>query len=133
LQLHQLELRLAAQFLVERRERFIEQEDARALDQRTRERDALALAAGELVRLAFGQAFEPDQRQHLLDPSCDFSLRKSLLLEPDRDIALDREMRKQSVALEHHVDRPSIRRYRRDIPPLEQDTSFVPRIQTRHA
>ena len=52
LQLHQLELRLLAQLLVERRERLVEQQHARTLDQRARERDALALAAGELVRLA---------------------------------------------------------------------------------
>ena len=78
LQLHQLKLRLAAQFLVERSEGFIEQEDARAFDQRARERDALALAAGELVRLALGQTFEPHQRQHLLDSRRDFRLGKPL-------------------------------------------------------
>src|SRR5262249_56621152 len=131
LQLHQLELRLAAQFLVERRERFIEQKDARALHQRARERNALALAAGELVRLALAQAFEPDQREHLLDPRRDFSLRKPLLLESERDVALDREMRKQSVALEHHVDRPPIRRYPRRILTVRQDASLLPPVPPR--
>src|SRR5262249_12066401 len=51
-----------------------------------------------------------------------------LLLESERDIALDREMRKQRVALEHHVDRPPIRRYRRDILTVEQDASLVRRV-----
>src|SRR5262249_44342159 len=79
--------------------------------------------------LALAQAFEPDQREHLLDPRCDFSLRKPLLLESERDVALDREMRKQSVALEHHVDRPPIRRYRRDILTVDPDAALVRRVQ----
>ena len=61
LQLHQLELRFAPQLLVERRKRLVEQEDARPLHQRARERNALALTAGELVRLALAEAFEPHQ------------------------------------------------------------------------
>src|SRR5215472_8581224 len=97
---------------------------------RTRERDALALAAGELVRLALAQAFEPHQCQHLLDPRRDFRLGTPLLLEPEFHIALDREVRKQRVALEHHVDRPPIRRYLRNIFTIEQNASFVGRVQT---
>ena len=62
LQLHQLELRLAAQLFVERGKRFIEQQNARTFDQRTSKRDALALAAGEVLRLALGESLEPDQR-----------------------------------------------------------------------
>ena len=52
LQLHQFELRLAAQLLVERRHRLVEQQYARAFDERARQRDALALAARQLLRLA---------------------------------------------------------------------------------
>src|SRR5690349_14143625 len=46
LQVHQLELRLAAQFFVERRHRLVEQQHPRPLDQRARKRDALALEIG---------------------------------------------------------------------------------------
>ena len=52
LQLHQLELGLLAQLPVERRQRLVEQQHARPLDQRARQRHALALAAGKLMRLA---------------------------------------------------------------------------------
>ena len=72
--MHQLELGLAAQLLVERRERLVEQQHARPLDQRARERHPLALAAGELVRLAPLEAFELDQRQHLGDARRDLGL-----------------------------------------------------------
>ena len=52
LQRLQLEPGLLAQFVVERRERLVEQQHLRPLGQRARKRDALALAAGQLVRLA---------------------------------------------------------------------------------
>ena len=34
-----------------------------------------------------------------------------VLLEPERDISCDGQMREQRVALEHHVDRPAMRRH----------------------
>ena len=66
LQAHQLELHLLAQLLVERRERLVEQQHLGPLDQRAGERDALALAAGELIGLALLEALEPDHRQRAL-------------------------------------------------------------------
>ncbi len=55
LQVHQLELRFLAQLLVERAERLVEQQHLRPLGERAGQRHALALAAGELVRLARGE------------------------------------------------------------------------------
>ena len=55
LQVHQFELGLLAQLLVERAERLVEQQHLRPLGDRAGERHALALAAGELVRLALGE------------------------------------------------------------------------------
>ena len=52
LQVDELELHLLAQLGVERGERLVEQQELRAVDQRARDRDALLLAAGELVRKA---------------------------------------------------------------------------------
>ena len=56
LDVHQLELRVLAQLLVQRAERLIEQQQLRALDERARQRHALPLAAGKLVRLALLEA-----------------------------------------------------------------------------
>ena len=61
LDLDQLELGLLAQLLVERAERLVEQQQLRPLGQRAGERDALALAAGQLVRLAPAIAFKLDE------------------------------------------------------------------------
>ena len=60
-----LDLHVEAQVLVERRERLVEQQDARLDGERAGERDALLLAAGELLGIAVGDVLELDQRQHL--------------------------------------------------------------------
>ncbi len=64
----QLELHLAPQLQVERAERLVEQQRGRAVHQRPRERDPLALAAGELSRPPVGEPLEADDPDHLLGP-----------------------------------------------------------------
>ncbi len=71
LQLHQFELGALAQLLVERRQRLVEQQHLRAPRQRARQRHALLLAAGELIRLALLEPLELDQRHHLGDAGVD--------------------------------------------------------------
>jgi hypothetical protein len=51
----QLDLHLLAELEVERAERLVEQQDLRVVDDRAGERDPLALAAGQLRRLALHQ------------------------------------------------------------------------------
>ena len=92
LQVDQLELGLLAELLVERAERLVEQQHLRLLGERAGERDALALAAGELVRLALGERRQLDQLQHLLDARVDLGLRHAVLLEAEGDVAPRRVM-----------------------------------------
>ncbi len=75
-------LRLAAQLLVERGHRLVEQQHARALDQRARERHALALAAGELVDAAAGVALQLRELQHLVDALGDVAPAQAFLVRP---------------------------------------------------
>ena len=63
----ELGLHLLAQLQVERPERLVEQEHLRFVDDGPRERDALALAARQLKRLALPEAREPD---HVERPLC---------------------------------------------------------------
>ena len=56
LQLAHLDLHVLAQLLVERAERLVEQQHRRLDHQRARERDALLLAARELMRIARAEA-----------------------------------------------------------------------------
>ena len=67
----QLELRLLAQLLVERAQRLIEQQQLGPLDQRARQRDALALPAGQLMRLALRVGRHLDDIEYRGDPFAD--------------------------------------------------------------
>ena len=82
-------------------------------------------------RLARAEAFELDQRQHLADARRDLGLRHAVLLETEGDVALDRQVRKQRIALEHHVDRPPVRRHAGDILAVQQDAAFARLLETR--
>jgi len=67
----QLELHEFARLGIERGERLVEQQQGRLHHQRTGDVDALAHAAGQLVRVMLGKAREPDQfeqRPHALGP-----------------------------------------------------------------
>ena len=61
LELLELDLELLTQLQIEGAERLVEQERPRRVHDRPRERDTLALTAGELTRLASAEAVEPDE------------------------------------------------------------------------
>ena len=61
----QLQLHLLAELEIERAERLVEQQHLRVVDERARERDALLLAAGQLLRLSLPAAGEIDELEHL--------------------------------------------------------------------
>ena len=74
----ELDLHLLAQLQVERAQRLVEQQHARPVDERPSQRDALALAAGQLARLALVIAFQPDHAQGVLHARRD--VRRALTL-----------------------------------------------------
>ena len=63
----ELRTHLVAQLRIERRERLIQQQHARPLHQRARQRHALTLAAGELIRHAIAEAAQLHQLQRFID------------------------------------------------------------------
>ncbi len=85
-----------ARVRIERRERLVEQQDLRVACERSRERDALALAARELSRARAGEVGDPEPLHQ----------GGGLLLAPELDVLRDREVREQRVVLEDHADRP---------------------------
>ncbi len=125
LQLHQLEPGVLPELAVERRERLVEQQHTGTLGQRTRQCDPLALPTGQLVRLALAETVELHEPQHLADPGVDLRAGQALLPQAERDVSGDGQVRKQRVALEHHVDRPPVRRPVRDVFAVEQDAPLV--------
>src|SRR5207244_12950071 len=101
----QLELGVLAELPVERRERLIEQQELRPLDQRPRERHALTLPARELVRLAGAEASHLHDVENVANLTADLGALAALLLEPEGAVPLDTHVREQCVTLEHHVHR----------------------------
>ena len=65
----QLELHLLAELEVKRAERLVKQQHLRLVDDRPGERDPLALAAGQLGRLAAAEPGQPDHLERAGRPS----------------------------------------------------------------
>ena len=117
----ELDLHLLAELEVERPERLVEQQHARAVDERPGERDALALAAGQLARLARLVALEADHPErfgHAGDALCLGDLAHD---QPVRDVVADGHVREERVVLEDRVDVAVERRDRGDVGAVEQD------------
>ena len=114
-QVLQLQLHGRAQLLVERRQRLVEQQHARLVDQCPRQRDALLLPAGKLVDLSLAIGAQMHHLQRLADAPADLAAvdARPRLLQSVGDVALHVEMGKQRVALEDHVYRPPVGRHAR--------------------
>ncbi|MGY3368949.1 hypothetical protein ACVWZL_006074 [Bradyrhizobium sp. GM2.4] len=130
LKLHQFALGAFAQLLVQRCERLIEQKELRASRQCTRQRHALALSPGELVGLALLESVELHQRNHLRHTRGDVCARHTGALQAEGDVVAHRQVRKQRVVLEHHVDRPLMRQRLRDVLAAEQNAPLIRRFET---
>ena len=90
---------------VERRQRLVEQQQARRQRQRAGQRDALLLAAGELGRIFVGLVGEPDQRR-AARARAGRSRPRGLPAETQAvaDIVADGEVGKQRVGLEDDAE-----------------------------
>ena len=103
------EAQALAQVDVEVGERLVEQQQLGPRRERARERDALLLAAGELVRIAVATLVAARR--------CRAALRRARharaaasARRPKPTLSRDREMRKQRVVLEHHADAAALGR-----------------------
>ena len=121
----ELDLHLLAQLEVERAERLVEQQHLRAVDDRAGERDALALAAGELRRLAVLVRREPDELERLGGAAAALGLLDLGDLEPVLDVLADRHVREQRVVLEDRVDVARVGRQRADVGAAQLDRALV--------
>ncbi len=82
---------------------------------------ALGLAARDLGRLAALEARQLDQLEHLDDSPLDLRVGDLLSAQSERDVLVDREVRKERVILEYGVDVPLVGRQPRDVLAVELD------------
>jgi len=120
-QFAQLDLHGFPQLLVERRKRLIHQNKPRFENHGPRERDALALATGELGDAAPLIARKTDHREcraDLLRPIC---FGKPSRAEREGDVLADVHVRKQRVVLKHDADVALVRGQEGDVAVAEMD------------
>ena len=110
-----------AQLQVQGAEGLVEQQGLGQVDQGAGERDALLLAAGELVRLALrhvGQAHDLEQLHHA---GLDDVVRRLLVAQAERHVLEHVHVGEQRVVLEHGVDVALVGRGARDVLAVQQD------------
>ena len=116
---------LHAQLRVEVGERLVHQEHLRQPDDRAPHRHTLALAAGELARLAVQILLEAEQCRDLADARLTDGLLDPRHLERETDVGLDGEVRIERVVLEDHRDVPILRRRVGDVSVADVDRAGV--------
>ena len=89
---------------VERGKGFVHQQHFGFHDERARDADALAHAAGQLARQRAFEAGQADHVDHLLGAARPFGRRHALRFEAQLDVFLHRQPGKQRERLEHHAD-----------------------------
>ena len=119
----QFQLHLLAELEVERAERLVEQQHARTVDERTRERHALPLSAGKLRRLAVVQTREPHEFEHLAGTPPPLGLRDLADHQGVLDVLADAHVREQRVVLEDGRDVAGVRRRARDVVAVDLDAA----------
>ena len=128
-QLAQPAAQLAAHARVERAERLVEQQHARLHRERARERDALALPAGELGRHAPREPLELDQVEQLVHARLDLRLlraaRAVLHAQAEGDVLEHVHVSEQRVVLEHEADPAVARAARGGVLAVERDRARV--------
>ena len=98
-------------------------------DERARDRHALLLAAGELVRKALAEAGQPHVLQRFRDLAGDLGRRRLRHLERERDVALDGHVREQRVALEDRAHGPRFGRPVGQVFAVQEDAAAVGKVE----
>src|SRR5437764_12023247 len=93
---------LLTELKVERRERLVQKQDLGTDRNRAGKRNALLLAARQLVRKPVSKGFKLYQSQRFLDPLLQFLPADLACLQPTRDVPGRRQMRKRRIALANH-------------------------------
>ena len=116
---------LDADLGVERAERLVEQEHRRAIGESARDRDALALAARELLRAPPAEAREPDQLEQLLAPLPALLLGDARDAQRELDVVRHRHVAEERVVLEHEADAAILGSEPGDVAAVEEDLAGV--------
>ena len=118
---HQFKLRRLAQLLIQCGQGLIQQQQFGLPRQSPRKCHPLPLPAGNLVRFARGIGGQLHQFQHFAHPCCALVTAHRLVFQPIPHVLFHRHVRKQRIALKHHVNRAGIGGHSRHILPVNED------------
>ena len=100
-----------AQLGVEIRQRLVEQQQLRPVDDAARQRHALHLPARQRHHRTVGIFGQADQRQHLVDLAAGLRARDLAMLQRIDHVLPHRHMRPHRIGLEHHAEVAQPRRH----------------------
>ena len=101
--------------LVERGERFVEQEEPGAGGQRPGQRDALGLAAGELGGFAVREMADAEPVEPVLGAAAGLGARDAMGAQPVGGVAQGAQMREEGAVLGDPGDTAAVRGERGDV------------------
>ncbi len=130
LQLHDLCAGLDAQLGVQVGQRLVHEEDLRLADDRAAHRHTLALATGEVLRLAVEELGEVEDLGGALDPLGDLGLGTLLDRQRKAHVLPHGHVWVQGVVLEDHRDVAVTRLFAGDVASTDGDDAGVGRFQT---
>ncbi|AAW76941.1 phenol hydroxylase [Xanthomonas oryzae pv. oryzae KACC 10331] len=136
MQLAEPAAQIAAHLRIQRAERLVEQQHARLDCQRTRQRHALPLAAGELGGITLFQTLQLHQRQQFLHACTDARFGPTLVAaayaQAERDVLEHVHMLEQCVMLEHEADPTRLHAHAGGIFIAEQHLPAICMLQPGH-
>lgn len=118
-----------AQPVIEMGQRFVEQKDMRFADQRPRQADALALAAGEVSGFPLQELRQLELLRDIAHTPIDFRPRNLPVTEREGEVLVHRERRIEGIGLEGERDVPLPRRAFVDAMPVDQDVPLGDRLE----
>ncbi len=117
---------------VERAEGLVQQQHARLDGERAGQGHALALAAGELRRVAVAEAGQLHEAEQLLDARLDLRLRPLADAQAERDVLEHRHVLERGVVLEDEADVAALRRRAGRVDARDLDRARIRRLQAGH-
>ena len=126
-----LDAHLGAQLGVEVRQRLVEQKHLRIAHDAAAERDALLLAARQLLRLALQQVVQAEHARGAVDRGLDLGFRGLLVAQAEGEIVVDAHVLVERVVLEHHGDVAVARRQVVDHPVADADVAAGDVLEAR--
>ena len=122
--------KLRTDLCIDRRKRLIQKEKLRIRSQSPGKSNSLSLTTGQLTRISFLQALQPDQLYQFHNPLLNILLIRLLHLQAKCNIIIHRHIPEKSIILEHKSNASLAGRHIIDHSSVDDDLTAVRLLQT---